>query len=225
MPELPEHIKAVPPPPKGCSVTQRGVFTMLTASCRDTVQALQVALFLLLWWSFSLCFSYSGLAAIYTDWHGPLPGWLPEPVHMEGLTGTTVTVADALKFAAFMLLFDILAPACLLAATLFKLRGVARVTIGDSAASIFSGIGRFGITRVVDLCEVREVRVEVNQSKEDKSSSHWIIIEAGKRMYFGQFVAEIDQHWLAAAMMHFVSRCRAETADSARDGSIMAAQR
>jgi hypothetical protein len=205
------HIRATPPAPEGCSITQDGTSITLSASCRDITKAVVIALGTSVWLGLIVMFFYPVIGAIYEDWLGPLPAWMPSTASSQYAVTRPVPAVDT-GISLFLLSWFLLPfPFVIFWYLPMAIAGTLRITITDSTATTFYGFGRLGRTRSIPLTSIQRIYVYEHPLPPNETTPHpnsspltWLLIDTDRPIKLGYLLHPTEQAWLAATLAQII---------------------
>lgn len=189
------------PPPKGCGVKTDGLDTVISATCANKAGAVGFLLFAAFWNSIVSVFVLAAIGSLYTNLVGPLPSWAPTPPGTGGSSNSPMSLGMSIFMTVFITPF-VLVGLFLVWSFLLALGGVVRVTLHGGSATIFSGVGRMGRTRRVELAAVERVRIhqKLKPSSESEGAYEISLEGAGTPIRFGSMLTKERREWMASAI-------------------------
>jgi hypothetical protein len=187
-------------PPSGAWCQSDGSGTVVGATHRSlgtSVGALAVGLF---WNGIVSMFVLLNLSSTMRLLHIPVPEWFPAPK----MNGDTMSVGMTLFLWLFLTPF-IAVGLAMVGAFASALAGRTEVRLGNADGSVFTGIGALGLRRRFVPSEVKDVRIDDRQWRDndgDRRRRTCIVLETrpGKRIRFGTMLTEERRSFVAAAV-------------------------
>jgi hypothetical protein len=193
-------------PPAGAWHRQDGQETIIGASHRSVGAAI---------FSLAFCLFWNGILSIFvlialsgTLWHlgVPMPHWFPAPEVNGGSMGVGMTI-----FLWIFLLPFIAVGLGMLGYFLLAVAGRTELSIRNTEAAVFTGVGRVGYRRRFDPTAVQDVKIAERQWRDsdgDRRNQVAIVIEnrAGKQVKFGGSLTPERRRFLASAARKELAR-------------------
>jgi hypothetical protein len=185
-------IEQISQPPRGCSIANAGREILVRASLRS-VGGFMGSLFICLFWNGIVSvFVLVALSGLYSNLVGPVPEWFPAPDDGMPLGATLFLCIFLIPFVTIGLG---------IVGTLFmNLAGRIEVRIGESEASVFTGVGPLGWRRRFDPSRVQSVKLGYTKWETNGSPNEIIVIDADRTVKFGALLREGRRTWLRAIL-------------------------
>jgi hypothetical protein len=187
-------------PPRGCSVEEWGNEIIVRASLRSFATFCGALFAALFWNGIVSVFLLLVFASLYNQFIGPLPAWFPAPDMKDPMP---------LGLALFLCVFltPFVAIGCLLlGAVVMTLGGRVEARVGDTQASVATGIGPVVWRQRFDPSRVRIVKIGLTAWKTNDQSSPLIQIDADRSIKFGSMLSDERRQWMRVVLQQLLSK-------------------